>query len=210
MPPISSIGPTYYVNTVSVEPLDSRTYRSIELCSNDVGTARTWAERSLADSSEPAEIQSESETDKYFQFSYAVPSRSELSLMRALKCSYFSPSIDKLSAAWNFGRPSDAEIGTLGVDMTADDVRQFAEYDWFHNWSSDNGANWLETRVSEGRSVVVDLYSTEFSMADFGLCDMIGFDRWRYVFDRETRKVRLTYENLDEVRGQCHPDPSLN
>ena len=61
-------GSIYYENTVSIKPLGERENIWIQLCTDNIDTAREWSELSNNYSSYYRELVSEKETEKYYEF----------------------------------------------------------------------------------------------------------------------------------------------
>jgi len=68
--PASSKGNIYYVNTVSISPINQRDSKWIELSTNDKNEASMWVNLTINNSSVSYLFISENETDKYFEFKY--------------------------------------------------------------------------------------------------------------------------------------------
>lgn len=188
---------------------DSRTrpikFDYVEECAETIDEAREFVPTSpISPEGLGGPILSETETARYFEFE--LPSFVASALVRVHRCSYFRPRLNLMSAEWNLGRPGDVQIGTLGAEVTEDSAREFADFDWSHYtaYLSTHGA-WLETRAStQEQTITADVYAALIRPGDTRVCDRVYLARWRYVFDQQTRGVRLGYQQLADVEGHCH------
>lgn len=158
------MGFAYHVNTVSVAPVGSRENQWIDLCTDDLQTAQSWAADTLAYSSDPGQVEPPTESPRFFDFSYRSMSGGTR-ILRSYKCSYFRPILNNLGPGWNYGSPSDALLGKLTGRLTNEGSREFAEYFWLEQLHQVLGENWLTTNVFGSASTIsVDIYNTTLSM----------------------------------------------
>ncbi len=119
-------GSIYYENSVSIKPLNERKDVWIQLCSDNIDTARKWSELSSEYSSYYRDLISERETVKYYEFKRVYSAnKKDIILSRVHKCSYLDRSI------YDFFKDGD----TIGVfnkkNFDKNDVKELIEYIWF-------------------------------------------------------------------------------
>jgi hypothetical protein len=169
---------------------------------DDKAAAKKIVEDFLAKPSNIAvrKIEEEKETNRSFDF------RGGRIWYRIHKPAWFTWA-GKNVANTSFGVPlggKPVELGALKAQpLTADAVREFAEYDWFvHNYNM-AGAKVLKssTRVEVG-FIVHTLLTTTVTYGDFGLQDEIRVIEIRYVAAKEDGKVTLTKTLHRELKGK--------
>lgn len=117
-------GSIYYVNTISIKPLDERGHTWIELCTDDINEARTWSELTNQYSSVSRNLISERQTDKYFEFKWVNPLHNhDILLERVHKKSYYIPLDDKLQITDTIGKIPQSSLQTTNR-------KELIEYLW--------------------------------------------------------------------------------
>jgi hypothetical protein len=126
-------GSVYYVNTVSIKPVDSREDIWINLSCDNIDQARIWSELTDSFSSYHRVLESERETDRYFEFKWVSPiSRRDMILTRVHKESYFRPMLDQFKSPFIPGNnnPMDT-IGQINIaKFQGYDIKELIEYLW--------------------------------------------------------------------------------
>jgi hypothetical protein len=198
--PLGSEG-LYYENSLSILPNSQRTYHWFELSTNDRDLARRWSESTAVNSSYYRYIESESETDKYFQFRRIVSTTSnDIVLSRVHKLSYVDRSM------YDFFNPS-LHIATLNVrPLDTASVRAFAEYYWFtHSNYNTSGAKALATVTGvSADSVICVLYDLQTTYGDWGLRDQIGVYRKVFTASTATGNIIYSQRRLRNIQGHGH------
>jgi hypothetical protein len=126
-------GSIYYVNTVSIKPLTDREDIWIDLSCDNIDQARLWSELTDSFSSYHRILESERETNRYFEFKRVGQfSRRDMVLSRVHKESYFKPLLDKFRSSFVSGNSNIKD--TIGqIDITkfqSSDIKELIEYLW--------------------------------------------------------------------------------
>lgn len=196
-------GSIYYVNTVSVTPLEDRTGPSEPLCSDDYTVASNWAELSNEHSSVRRNRINERETEKYFEFEMKNASSDHILLLRVSKCDYF---VANRGRFWD----ENQDIGTLAREpRTPDSLQELAEYLWFTSHYNQGGASALSSfsvPASEGQLIHV-LFDIETSFGDYGLHDRITLREHVFSLSLDNGIVHHEGADVRTINGQYNPDP---
>jgi hypothetical protein len=126
-------GSIYYVNTVSIKPIEEREDIWIDLSCDDIVQARAWSELTDSFSSYHRTLESERETNRYFEFKRVSPiNRRDMVLTRVHKTSYFKPLSDKFRSPFIFGNYLTTDtIGQIEVtNFQSNDIKNLIEYLW--------------------------------------------------------------------------------
>lgn len=190
-----SRGSPYYENTVSIR---TGTHQWIELCTNDHDSALVWSEYSSSTSSYYRELESELETEKYFEFRRVYAEYpSDVILSRVHKCTYLDRSM------YDAFNPTQI-LGVYKVrPITSSGARELIEYMW---------SNWMIVRY--GRPVTRDLTETEAEfieeiyylymiIGDWDVCDTVHLEVSRVHLDKVTGEVTWEWEAVRKVTGVC-------
>jgi hypothetical protein len=126
-------GSIYYVNTVSIKPLNDREDIWIDLSCDNIDLARLWSELTDSFSSYHRIPESERETNRYFEFKWVGQfSRRDMVLARVHKESYFKPLLDKFRSSFVYGISNKTD--TIGqIDITkfqSANIKELIEYLW--------------------------------------------------------------------------------
>jgi len=178
-------GSTYYVNTVSISPLDKRENHWFELSTNSRDQAIAWSESSSVNSSYYRKLVSEKETEKYFEFRRVWEKHpTDILLSRVHKASYLDRSMyDRLN-------PGD----TLGIfkkeEINKATVKELIEYLWFIGSYNTGGSKVLCTYATENESSVkYILFYTKVTYGDWGLKDKIIVMRGIFQVSKSTGAI---------------------
>ena len=121
--PVDS-GSIYYVNTLSIKPLDQRNHIWIELATNDINEARNWTDLTNLYSSVNRKLISEKQTEKYYEFKRVNPiNKRDIVFFRAHKKDYFIPVLDKFKKIDTIGIIPEISLSTVNK-------KQLVEYLW--------------------------------------------------------------------------------
>ncbi len=187
----------YYENTLSILPTDQRTSHATELSTNDRDQAFAWSESTAVHSSYYRKLESESETDKYFQFRRVYEQRpSDVILDRVHKLSYVDRSMyDSFNRTPRIAKMNISPIDTLSV-------KEFVEYIWYVWNYNIYGSKAIATvsRQSNDSTWCV-LYSLGESMGDWGMQDEIFLYRSVYSVSRQTGNVIYSSSLLRTIKG---------
>jgi hypothetical protein len=193
-------GIIYYDNTHDIIPSSQRVGHPYELSTDDIAQARLWSESSALNRSRHWELESESETNKYFQFRrvrVGDPDR----LSRIHKLSYVDRSmflLDPLDPS-----PIFAKLNTRPVDSSS--VRSLIEYLWFVDNYDLYGAIALTGVVRQSVDTVqYVLYNIQLVGGDFGIRDKVYLYRSLYSVSTETGFVQMLKKTLRTVDGKLN------
>lgn len=189
-------GSIYYVNTISIKPLDQREPICIDLCSNDIAQARTWSELTNANSSQNRKLKGERQTEKYFEFKRVSPiNKIDMVLDRVHKKSYFIPLMDRY-------KPIDT-IGQMpGTILQSTDIKQYIDYLW-----SSGTVDWptkvIETKLQDttiGHKYTIK--SIILSGGDRGVDDIIHVYRNTFLIYDSNGIIRLEKSLIEDIVGK--------
>jgi hypothetical protein len=190
----------YYENTISILPLGQRTSNVSELSTNSHIQALAWSESSSVHSAYYRTLQSELDTDRYFQFRRVYQAHpTDVLLSRVHKLSYLDRSMFD-----NFHPTSLA--GVLNVrPIDGSNVLALAQYFWFiHNYNT-HGAKALATAIVETADTMrCALYEIQVSYGDWGVSDEIGLIRQQYSVSERTGSIHLTSSVVRTIRGRSN------
>ena len=189
-------GSPYYENTVSVR---KQSGQWIDMCTTDRDSAYAWSEASAVNGAYYRELDSELETEKYFEFRrvYNV-NPVDVILSRVHKCSYLDRSMfDRLN-------PSEV-LGVFGVrSMTAELVCELVEYMWTNSMISEFGRPLSSDTNETQTSYVQTIYFVHLVGGDFGTCDSVHFQVALVEVDKATGAVTFESTELREFAGVCY------
>lgn len=192
-------GYPYYENTLSIYPFGEREHHRFELSTNSRDSAFAWSERSANNGAYYRVLESEKETEKYFEFRRVrAEYPSDILLSRVHKLGY----IDRSMHDQFF---KDDTIGVFKVlDLSLPLVQELIEYLWFIENHHNSSATVLFGEVSElDMSYVYTLYRTSTAFGDYGICDHIGVYRTDYTVLKETGIILKEDQYLDGLTGHC-------
>ena len=196
-------GYPYYVNTVSINSSDCQSGTCwIELCTDDRAQALAWSESSAVHSSYYRVLESDRETEKYFEFRRVNPDRpSDVILDRVHKCRYLDRSM------YDGLHPSSVLAVFVPRPITAEGVREVVEY----LWANDKlvpVSKVLASRTTECAEAFCQtiLYAILIE-GDWGLCDEIRLREAVVRVNKETGEITSDTRGLRIIQGTCRGHP---
>jgi len=190
----------YYVNTVSILPVEERETIWFQLCTDDRDTALAWSESSSVNSSYYRDLVLVRETEKYFEFRRVYSKNpDDIILDRVHKYSYLDRSMyDRLNPG--------PILGIFNVrPLTSEGVRSLIEYLWFVEHYEIRGAKVLFSSNSESDSVICQtILHTHFGGGDWGMCDKISVIKSTYNVKRTSGAITVEAETVRVITGHCH------
>lgn len=190
----------YYENTLSILPLNQRTSHSFELSTNNRDQALAWSESTSVNSAYYRTLQSERQTEKYFEFRRVYQQNTrDVVLSRVHKLSYIDRSMfDSFNPTPLIGVFNLRPIDTSGV-------RTLSEYMWFSQNYSTGGAKALAAVPAESTdSIKCAIYQIQIVYGDFGVRDQIYLYRQQYSVGRQTGKIYRSRSTIKTVQGRMN------
>jgi len=188
-------GSIYYVNTISIKPIDQRDLPWVELCTDDINEARTWSELTDLYSSVRRNLISERQTEKYFEFKTVSPlNKRDIVLTRAHKKSYFIPIADKFQIVDTLGKIPPSSLQTT-------DRKQLIEY------------LWSSTTLGESKVIESDFQDTidgtkhiiksiVLIQGDFGIHDIVYLYENTFLTSSIDGIITMRKRLLEEIIGK--------
>jgi hypothetical protein len=190
----------YYENTISIHASNERPSYWFELSTNDRSQAFAWSESSSVYSSYYRKLESERQTEKYFEFRRVWQEHpSDVILSRVHKATYLDRSMyDRFNPGDTIAVFQKSPIDTAGF-------KELVEY----LWSADNfnigGAKALCSYVLDhGTAVEYLLFHTMVSFGDWGLSDQISVMRSTYLVSKQTGVVTCRKQIIRFITGTRH------
>lgn len=171
----------YYVNTVSISPINQRDSKWIELSTNDKEEALMWVNLTMSNSSFCYSLINENETEKYFEFKVkCVESiNSYIVLFRVHKTSYYHSIFDRF-APWN--HVNETEYGYYNAEIDDEKIKESIEYLWVQNTFANLGQKVLGSTIKETTAYFeIHICSLSLTYGDWGLRDCV------HVYDNYIR-----------------------
>lgn len=193
---VNIIGSPYYENTVSITPVNERHDIWIELNTNDRNEARIWSDKSNEYSSVNREIISESESDKYFEFTRRnIQYSNDILLSRVYKSSYFQPVKNKFIT-------SDTLIGNYNGELNISSVKELVEYLWSCGTIGISYTKVLESAIAESEEhYEYHIQSILIVYGDFGLRDEIRVSDNIALLNKSDKKLYVTTREVKTIQG---------
>ena len=191
-------GSIYYDNTLSILPASQRSDHAFELSTNSRDQALAWSESTGVNSAYYRKLESESQTDRYFQFRRVYQQdTNDVVLDRVHKLSY----VDRSMFDWFNPTQFIAKFNVRPIDTSA--VQNFVEYLWFVWEYNTNGSQVVATvnRQSIDTSWCV-MYSLGRAGGDFGIPDMITLYRSIYSVSRQSGEVLFSTSVVRTIQGK--------
>lgn len=191
-------GSVYYVNTVSVKPLDQRKHVWIDLATNDVNEARNWTEYSNLYSSQYRNLISERQTEKFFEFKRVSPTnKKDIVLFRAHKKDYFIPILDKFKIIDTVGTIPETALLTVNK-------KQLIEYLWSVG-AIESDSKVIESNIQDTiNGFKHTIKSILFVGGDFGLNDIIYLYENTFIINGLNGTITMRRRLLDEIVGKMN------
>jgi hypothetical protein len=196
---INTTGSVYYENTVSIMPVDERQDIWIELNTNDKNEARIWSDKTNEYSSVNRAIISESETDKFFEFTRKnIQYSNDIVLSRVHKSSYFQPALNKFSA-------SDSIIGKYNGELNLTKVKELIEYLWSSGTMDVSFSKVLESEIKEYDDYFEHyIQSILIIYGDFGIRDEIIVHDNFVRLNKSDRELSIKTIKIKTMQGHQH------
>jgi hypothetical protein len=196
---IIDTGSIYYVNTVSIKPVNERQNIWMELNTNDKNEARMWSDETNEYSSVNREIISESETEKYFEFKRKnVEYAKDIVFTRVHKTSYFQPVKNKFSA-------SDTIVGKYNGDLNLTSIKELVEYLWSCGTMGVSYSKVLESEIKEYNDhFEYYIQSIVIVYGDFGLHDEITVYDNFVTLNKSDRELTIKTNEVKTIEGIQH------
>jgi len=191
-----SRGSPYYENTISTR-MESGKW--IELSTSTRDSAFALSETSSITSAYYRDIESESETEKFFEFRrvYSENPR-DVILSRVHKRSYLDRSMhDRLHPSPVLGVYKERPITEIGA-------QELIEYMWVNSRIISYGRPLSRGLEETKSSFVEEIYYSYSVGGDWGICDMVVLGRALVRVDKVTGEVTSEVEELREIDGVCY------
>ena len=161
----------YYVNTVSISPVNQRDAKSIELSTNDKNEALMWVNLTISNSSVSYLFVEENETEKYFEFQCKESTDSYTVLFRVHKTSYYRSIFDRF-APWNLD--NETEFGYYDAEIEELKVKECIEYLWLTGTFYTSTQKVIHSEIKETKDYFeVYIYSLSIVYGDWGIHDAV-------------------------------------
>ena len=189
-------GSIYYVNTISIKPVDQREPICIDLCSNDIAQARTWSELTNTNSSQNRLLKDERQTEKYFEFKRVSPiNKIDMVLDRVHKKSYFIPLMDRYKAIDTIGQIPESTLQST-------DIKQYIDYLW-SSGIVEGPTKVIETKLQDttiGHKYTIK--SITIVGGDRGIDDIIHVYRNTFLIYDSDGIIRLEKSLIEDIVGK--------
>jgi len=194
----------YYVNTVSISPINNRDLSWIELSTNDKNEALNWLNLTINNSSERIEtvLISENETEKYFEFEclqitdgiYEYPL-----LFRVHKKNYYYSIFDRF-APWN--HDNETKYGYYNAEIEKTKVKECIEYLWTVLTFSHYGNKVLISKITETKDYF-EVYICSFGVfyGDWGMHDTVNVYDNYIRFNKSSRLITFKKSLRKQILG---------
>ncbi len=187
-------GSLYYMNTISITPLEERVNAWYELCTEDATQARTWSDLTSEYGSGSDSVVTTHATEKYFDI---LRSDGRIQVhYRAHRCSYLDQSaVDRFN------------LGTfrgffMQRPVTPGAVGELVEYLWFIRHDRIGGQSVLRsTPISGGGTMRHELITLHLMIGDWNVKDVIRIERELYSVDAATGELQVQTTLLEEFTG---------
>jgi hypothetical protein len=190
----------YYVNTVSISPINQRDTSWIELSTNEKNEALMWVNLTISDSSVEYLFISENETDKYFEFKYEESIYSYIVLFRVHKASYYCSIFDR-SAPWNHA--NETEYGYYNATTEDTKVKECIEYLWAQTTFANLGQKVLCSTIKDVNEYFeVHISSLQFIKGDWGMRDCVKVYDNYIKFNKNSKLISFKQSLRKEILGQ--------
>ncbi|MDL2239873.1 hypothetical protein LJC69_05750 [Bacteroidales bacterium OttesenSCG-928-K22] len=188
----------YYINTVSISPINNRDSEWIELSTNDKNEALAWLNLSTTNSSVSYSFIQENETEKYFEFECRESNNIYTVLFRVHKTSYYQP-IFNTWTSWNFN--DGIELGYYNAAIEKQTVKEGVEYLWtaetlFH------GQKVISSKIEDENDYFeVHISSLALIYGDWDMQDVIKVYDNYFRLDKNSRLISFRRVLKKEIAG---------
>jgi len=196
---VNDTGSPYYENTVSIMPVNERQDIWIELNTNDKNEARLWSDQSNEYSSVNRAIISESETEKFFEFTRKnIQYSNDILLSRVHNSSYFQPVKNKFFT-------SDTLIGKYNSELNLTSVKELIEYLWSCGTIGVSYSKVLGSEIKEYYDhFAYYIQSIVIVYGDFGIRDeIIVYDNF-ITLNKSDRELTIKTNEVKTIEGIQH------
>ncbi len=193
-------GSIYYVNTLSIKPLNDRGDTWIELSTDNRDSAFNWSELSCLYSAYYRKYVSEKETEKYFEFRRVREENpTDIVLFRAHKASYIDRSM------YDFFNPG-AVIGQYKQKpLKLEQVKELIEYLIFVKGYNNSSYKVLESVCSENDTAFIhEITDLTINYGDWGLRDEIKVWDKHYYVNKASGNITLSKELVKTIQGRMN------
>ena len=206
--PASPDDNVYYINTVSISPINQRDSEWIELSANNKNEALAWLNLTISNSSDRIKflLIKENETEKYFEFEgkqitddiYECPL-----LFRVHKTNYYHSIFDR-SAPWN--HEYETGYGHYNAEIEKSKVKECIEYLWVINTFANYGQKVLSSEIKETKEYFeVNICSLSITYGDWGLHDVVSVYDNYIRFNKSSRLITFQQSLRKQISGTYRP-----
>lgn len=190
-------GSIYYENTISIKPLNERKDIWIELCTDNIDTARTWSELSSKYSSYYRDLASERETERYYEFKRVYSANNkDILLSRVHKRSYLDRSM------YDYFKRE----GIIGIfnknNFNQNDVKELIEYIWFAEHYQIGGKVYKSITEKNDSEFIHYIYEVEIVYGDFGVNDIINYYKNTFYVKINNGEITHKRELIKQIKGK--------
>ena len=191
----------YYVNTVSISPINQQDSKWIELSTNDKNEALAWVNLSMNNSSVSFSLIDENETEKYFEFKCIESPYAYIMLFRVHKTSYYRSIFDGF-APWN--HVNETSYGYYNAELKASKVKECFEYLWVNNTTFANlGQKVLRSEIEDTTDYFeIHSYALQLTIGDWGMRDVVRvYDNYIRLY-KDSRLLTFKQACQKKILGQ--------
>ena len=198
----------YYVNTVSISPINQRDSRWIELSTNDKNEALKWLNLTIINSSDRVNhlLIEENETEKYFQFKYKQinENHNEYPIhFRVHKTNYYHSIFNGL-APWNHA--NETKYGHYNAEIEKSKIKECIEYLWVIHTFANYGQKVLNSEIKESEGYFeVHISSLSVTYGDWGLHDVVSVYDNYIRFNKSSKLITFKKTLRKEILGTYRP-----
>jgi hypothetical protein len=189
----------YYINTVSISPINNRDSAWIELSTDDKNEALLWLNLSTTNSSVNYSLIEEKETEKYFEFECRESNNIYTILFRVHKTSYYQP-IFNTWTSWNVN--DGIEMGYYNAALEKQKVKESIEYLWIAE-TLFHGQKVISSKIEEEKDYF-EVYINSLSLiyGDWGIQDVIMVYDNYFRLDKNSRLLSFRQVTNREIAGK--------
>ncbi len=186
----------YYENTISI---GTESDKWIELSTDTRDSAYTWSEISANNGAYYRTLESERETEKFFEFRRVYLERpTDIMLSRVHKTSYLDRSM--------FNRFSSSDtVGVYNIrPILGSEAQELIEYMWKTCRLVDFGRPLTRNFSESDSGFEEEIYFNYTIGGDWGICDGVVLGRAVIRVDKNSGAVTRFVEELREIDGVCY------
>jgi len=195
----------YYVNTVSISPINQRDSRWIELSTNDKNEALKWLNLTIINSSDRVNhlLIEENETEKYFEFECNQITDGTFEhtiLFRVHKTSYYHSIFDRWQP-WN--HINETKYGNYNAEIEKNKIKECIEYLWVQNTFANLGQKVLSSTI-KGKNDYLEVHIVSLSMTygDWDMRDVLKVYDNYILFNKNSRLISFRQSLRKEIFGK--------